>query len=176
MRITEKYTFFLATKEPFSNWHPAHFVVDSLEFNCSEQYMMWGKAMLFGDTEIAQQILSTHDPRTQKELGRKIRNFDPVVWDSHAEEIVYKGCREKFRQNPPLMDALLATGSTILVEAADYDKIWGVGMKETDPGIENEANWKGVSGQNNKLGRILTRIREEYKLELQSETTRKNKP
>ena len=41
---TEKFFFFWKSKSPFSQWHKADFVVDDVEFNCAEQYMMYRKA------------------------------------------------------------------------------------------------------------------------------------
>ena len=40
----EKFTFFFGAKSPFSQWHPAVFTVDGVEYNCAEQYMMHQKA------------------------------------------------------------------------------------------------------------------------------------
>lgn len=40
----EKFFFFWKSKSPFSQWHKADFVVDDVEFNCAEQYMMYRKA------------------------------------------------------------------------------------------------------------------------------------
>ena len=42
---------------------------------CMEQYMMAGKAELFGDSEIREQILKCSDPKQIKALGRKVRGF-----------------------------------------------------------------------------------------------------
>lgn len=39
----EKFTFFYRSHSPFSQWYPSEFVVDGLEFNCAEQYMMLKK-------------------------------------------------------------------------------------------------------------------------------------
>ena len=40
----EKFTFFFGAESPFSQWHPAVFTVDGVEYNCAEQYMMSQKA------------------------------------------------------------------------------------------------------------------------------------
>ena len=40
----EKFTFFFGPSTPFSQWHPAEFVVDGQKYNCAEQYMMHQKA------------------------------------------------------------------------------------------------------------------------------------
>ncbi len=37
--------------------------------------------------------------------------------------------------HPDLAAQLLATGNAILVEASPLDKIWGIGLKATDPVI-----------------------------------------
>lgn len=157
MRTTERYTFFFRPESPFSQWHPAVFVVDGNTYGCAEQFMMHGKAVLFGDGEIAAQILAVASPREHKALGRKVRGFDEKVWRAHREAIVQAASRAKFTQNPELLRALLATRGTELVEASPFDRIWGVGLSADDPRIDDPANWRGP----NLLGRILTRVRDE---------------
>jgi len=43
---------------------------------------------LFGDDQVASIILKNTDPKKQKELGRRVRNFDPSIWTDHCEDIV----------------------------------------------------------------------------------------
>ncbi|MEM0996052.1 MAG: NADAR family protein [Bacteroidota bacterium] len=159
--MTEQFHFFWRTNSPFSQWHPSNFVVEGQPFNCAEQYMMWGKAQLFGDAEIAAQILEAAQPRDQKALGRKVRNFDRTVWSKHAREIVYRGNRAKFTQNPDLRKFLLATGDATIVEAAPNDAIWGIGISEEEARTTDPSAWPGT----NWLGEILTKLREELKNE-----------
>ena len=64
--------------------------------------MMAEKAKLFGDNETRDKILSTTDPSKCKALGRKVNNFDPVVWDKNKRQIVKCGNTEKFMQNDAL--------------------------------------------------------------------------
>ncbi len=86
--------------------------------------MMHRKALLFGDNETAKQIMSQTQPAVMKNLGRKVHSFNEEKWDKYKYEIVYDACREKFRQNPELKKALLATKG-ILVEVSPYDRVWG---------------------------------------------------
>ena len=151
-----KFTFFWSNASPFSNWHKCYFKENEIEFNCSEQYMMYHKAKLFGDDEIAQKVLNTKDAREHKALGRQVKNFDPVKWNSVAKDIVYKGCRLKFEQNVDLMVKLLDTKGTTLVEASPYDKVWGIGMAESDPRADDVTQWQGT----NWLGEVLTILRD----------------
>ena len=37
---------------------------------------------------MANKILESSDPKIQKELGRRVRNFDPSVWSDHCDDIV----------------------------------------------------------------------------------------
>ena len=62
------YTFFWNNRTPFSNWYPSVFIWNGIRFTRGEQYMMYRKAMLFADWDIADQILATDDPAKQPEL------------------------------------------------------------------------------------------------------------
>jgi ribA/ribD-fused uncharacterized protein len=152
-----EYTFFYTDKSPFSQFHRCRFVVGGNTFGCAEQFMMHGKAVLFGDAEIAAKILAADQPRTHKALGRQVRNFDDAMWKREREAIVMAGNRAKFTQNPELRDKLLATRGTTLVEASPRDRIWGIGLAATDPRALDAKQWRGQ----NLLGKILTALREE---------------
>lgn len=145
---TEQFTYFWETDSPFSQWHKSRFegtvftiinrallpdeFSETYEFTSAEQFMMFNKALLFLDWEIAAAIRKTNDPRMQKELGRQVKNFNPEVWEYARSEIVLMGNRMKFDQNEDLKQALLATAGTTLVEASPYDEIWGVGLSAND--------------------------------------------
>ncbi|WP_141589146.1 NADAR family protein [Myxococcus sp. AB056] len=153
----QRFTFFWQAHSPFSQWHPSDFAVDGVRYVCAEQYMMAGKARLFGDKEALASILSSKSPKTHKALGRKVRDFDNARWEKARERIVYEGNRAKFTQSPELLKALLATAGTALVEASPVDRIWGVGLDEEDPRIHHPAKWRGL----NLLGKVLTKLRED---------------
>lgn len=119
--------------------------------------MMHGKALLFGDTAVAAKILATRDPQQHKALGRKVTPFDDVIWRGSRERIVMTGNRAKFTQNPDLLQALLATRKTTLVEASPFDRIWGIGLGADNPKAQRRATWRGQ----NLLGEILTKLRDE---------------
>jgi len=151
------YTFFFTEKSPFSQWYPCAFVVDGVTFTCAEQFMMHGKAILFGDLDIARQILAAGHPKQHKALGRKVKNFDDAIWKAKRLEIVKAGSRAKFTQNEELRALLLGTKGTAMVEASPYDRIWGIGLAATDPRAQDPKTWRGQ----NLLGKILTELRDE---------------
>jgi ribA/ribD-fused uncharacterized protein len=128
-----------------------------VEFSCAEQYMMYRKADLFGDKETALKVLNSRHPREMKAFGRVVKNFSSEQWDLVKYQIVKKGNALKFAQNPKLLEKLIETGDTILVEASPYDRIWGIGLSEDDPRALNESTWNGQ----NLLGKALTEIRNE---------------
>ncbi|KAF1968817.1 DUF1768-domain-containing protein [Bimuria novae-zelandiae CBS 107.79] len=139
-----------------SQWFWTPFTVDGEVFTTTEMWMMVGKARLFGDEEIAKEILAADNPRKQKALGRKVRNFDEAIWDQHKLSIVEQGTYHKFtisEDAAALRAMLFATGERELVEASSMDRIWGVGFAEKNAG-KNRVRW----GQN-LLGRALERVR-----------------
>jgi len=144
-------------KDVFSQWHATVFVADGTEFVTAEQWMMYAKARLFEDNAAAAAILATPDPSVQKRLGQQVRGFEHDRWDAAKIGIVYRGNMEKFRQNTGAARRLVATDGAMLVEANPRDWIWGAGLSEQDPGINDPASWRGE----NLLGRILTKVRAE---------------
>ena len=44
-----------------SNWYPSMFTSEDICFSSMEQYMMYKKAMMFGDTTIAKRIMAAYD-------------------------------------------------------------------------------------------------------------------
>lgn len=147
------------TKSCFSQWFLGKFEENGIIYKTAEHYMMAGKARLFNDTETLEEILQAATPNQVKSLGRKVKNFDPKIWDEHKYEIVRKGNLLKFSQNKKFKDFLLSTNDKILVEASPYDKIWGIGMLETDSRAENPLLWNGE----NLLGFALMEVRDELR-------------
>src|SRR5262245_28364321 len=149
-------TFTLFWHGPFSQWHPSVFEVAGARFAYAEQFMMYSKALLFGDRATADKIMQAEGPREQKKLGREASGFDAKTWELFREGVVYTGSYAKFTQNPDLQEALLATRGTTLVEASPYDRVWGIGLGESNPGAHDRSQWQGL----NLLCETLTRVRE----------------
>lgn len=138
-----------------SQWWPAQFAVDGRTFATAEHYMMWHKAMLFDDSNSAQQILRASHPRQAKELGRGVAGFDQARWEASRYEIVLAGSIAKFAQHPALRRFLLDTGDRVIVEASPLDRVWGIGLTADDPRAPQPERWRGL----NLLGFALTEAR-----------------
>ena len=155
MRETEKY--YLFWKHQFGQWTLRDMVdTDGINYNCCEQYMMYKKATLFNDKEIAIKILEEKDPSNQQKLGRQIKGFIPEKWDKNKIGIVWYGNYLKFTQHDDLRKRLLATEDKIMAEASPYDLIWGIGFRANDDLALNQRNWKGQ----NLLGKVLMSVRD----------------
>lgn len=138
-----------------SQWWPAPFVVDGAGFATAEHYMMWRKAVLFGDGATAAKILTVSHPHEAKSLGRQVVGFDQRVWDEHRWDIVVAGNLAKFSQNPELRRFLVNTGERVLVEASPVDRIWGIGLAADHPNATDPERWPGL----NLLGFVLMQVR-----------------
>ena len=142
-----------------SNWYLSDFEIDSIKFSSMEQYMMYKKAIVFDDTEIAKEILETTDVSKIKALGRQVSNYNDTYWNGVRQIIIYKGLLEKFSRNEDLKKRLMNTGNDILAECAVQDKIWGVGLSMKDVNRWDMEKWRGE----NLLGFALMMVREELR-------------
>lgn len=84
--------------------------------------------------------------RAAKRLGRKVKLR--ADWEEIKEEVMETALREKFRQKR-FAALLLATGDKEIAEDSPHDFEWGA----RDP----SGGWSGE----NKLGRLLMKVREE---------------
>lgn len=120
---------------------------------------MYRKARLFKDNDVAEMIMEQTSPRKQKFLGRQVRGYDDATWMAECQDIMYPGLLSKFTQDTYSLNTMLYTGDTVIVEASPYDKIWGIGMEETDPRATDPTKWEGK----NLLGIVLMRVRDEIR-------------
>jgi len=125
--------FFREFEEPYgfmSQWYPCSFTAPAppsagknapqMTFLTTEQYMMYQKAIVFKDDEIANKIILEPNLRKQKGLGRKVKGFDPKKWDKEKQKVVEDGNWWKFTQPKEgnMRKMLLGTGHRELVEVS----------------------------------------------------------
>lgn len=128
-------------------------------YNCAEQYMMAQKAIAFisvnhMNEDILKKIMESSDPDTIKKLGKQVHNYDPKIWDKIKDNVVIRGNMLKFGQNPKLLEILLNTCDQELVEAAWYDRVWGIGYRAEEAMTVPREKW----GEN-RLGKALQEVR-----------------
>lgn len=144
-------------KSCLSQWWQSPFIVEGIEYKSTEHYMMAGKAKLFNDTEMLEEILKAQSPAEAKKLGRKVRGFTEKDWLENRYEIVKQGNLHKFSQDEEMKTFLKNTQNRVLVEASPYDKIWGIGLTKDAKNVENPETWRGL----NLLGFALMEVRDE---------------
>lgn len=153
--------FFYKADEPngyLSNFYPSVFTIDNKTFNCVEQYFMWRKAMMFGDTEIAEQIMKETKPAKIKALGRRVRGYQDSRWAAERYSVMQEGVFAKFSQNEELKQKLLGTSGNF-AECSKNDHVWGIGLGIDDPKRIDQKQWNGQ----NLLGSILGSVYRELK-------------
>ena len=162
--VSHKYLMFWGHKpEPngeigvgcLSQWWPSTFLVEGVQYQSAEHFMMAEKARLFQDEQALADILSATHPAEAKKIGRRVRGFNPLTWADHRFEIVVRGNFEKFRQNEREGVFLRNTGDQVLVEASPRDRIWGIGMSKNHPNATQPSKWRGK----NLLGFALMEAR-----------------
>ena len=142
-----------------SNWFISPFSYAGRDYFSCEQYLMEQKALTFGDDEIAEKIMKSKNLTEIKRLGKQVARYNENLWKTIRPQVMRRGLRAKFQQNPELLLALLGTGNAILAECAPRDAIWGIGLGIDDPRSEDTKEWRG----RNLLGRALMRVREDLR-------------
>lgn len=159
-----KYIYFWGHQKPktgvskscFSQWYASAFEEDGIRFLTAEHYMMYHKAMLFDNCDIAKKVIACSHPGEAKKLGREVVGFDQAIWEQSRFDIVVQANYLKFSQHSELKAFLQGTGNRVLVEASPVDPIWGVGLAVDNEAITQPENWQGL----NLLGYALMRVRE----------------
>jgi ribA/ribD-fused uncharacterized protein len=156
---------FYGVKNPnghFSNFAFYPIFIDGRKYTCNEQYIMYSKALLFGDKDAMDKIMRTSNPAIMKSTGREVKGFDKKQWSAIIPTIADTCNMAKFSQHPELKMKLLATGNTLIADASPSDRVWGIGV-DAERG-KDVRTWRGE----NLLGKSLMRVRKRLQ---ESETT-----
>lgn len=154
MLVTDNVVLYYGRSDEFSHHHHSPFRIKHMHFSCVEQHLMYCKARLFNDYEVAREIMEASDPAAMMRLGREVKDYNEGVWGNKRMLYITAGNFAKYRQNPELRKILLDTGDRTLGEAT-RSKVWGIGLSKTDEAAINPANWSGL----NLAGMALMSIR-----------------
>ena len=156
-KTDEHVLLFYNNKCPLSNWSVEYpFVVDHITYSCVEQFLTVEKCHHFGEHILAKQAMELSSPKEIRDLGDKIRNFNPREWVAMRNELMQIALEHKFSDpaNIGARNFLLDTGSKIIGEASKH-KYWGAGLLGSDPDALVPDNWPG----GNTLGLFLMATR-----------------
>lgn len=100
-----------------------------ITFSCAEQANMFSKALFFASPTSCAAILSTSDPKQQKQLGQVVSHFNAWKWTQVKSRVVRVVNWYEFtdRANKGMKSVLLGTGERGLAEASPWDRVWGFG-------------------------------------------------
>lgn len=161
-----------------SNFHLAPFsglmirdgVTEQLTFPSVENFYQYRK-LLFADADktLLEACLAC-SPIESKRLGKNV-DLGPkqIHWDTVKRlTVMEEGINSKFRQNPDLMEKLLATDGKHLEESNSWGgKFWGVSYIQKFINGEMSAlgdKWDKIGGKN-MLGHLLMKTRAQLFLE-----------
>ena len=144
---------FFGELNPLSNFHPAKFVYNNIEYHSSEQLIQYQKAKQFGDKKVASEILSAKTALECKQLSKDITNYNHEQWKEVARTRCEEGIMAKFMQNSVIRTYLLNTGKKRIVECCS-DRLWGNGIPLHDDKCLNPSSWSAQG----LLGEILEHI------------------
>jgi predicted NAD-dependent protein-ADP-ribosyltransferase YbiA (DUF1768 family) len=60
--MKEEFIFYFGEESVFSHWFRCDFLIDGQNYSSVEQYLMFRKALLFKDDEIAKKIMNSSSP------------------------------------------------------------------------------------------------------------------
>lgn len=125
-------------------------VIEGVIYPTTEHYFQSQK--LIG-TPFCSKIAALPSPREAFEYPRQrgVREWVRKGWESVKDDVMYRALYYKFIQHENLLLLLLGTGNLDLIEHSPYDSYWGDGPDGR--------------GQN-KLGRLLMRLRHFFQLTL----------
>lgn len=129
----------------FSNFSKYGIELDGLWWPTSEHYF---QAQKFTDPEYQEKIRRAPDPKTAANLGRSRDVPIREDWEQVKDDVMRAAVLKKFQTHPKLLNLLLGTGDSRLVENAPGDYYWGCGADG--------------SGKN-RLGQILVEVRQQLR-------------
>jgi ribA/ribD-fused uncharacterized protein len=129
----------------FSNFSPHPITLKGKTWSTSEHYF---QAQKFAGTPDEEEVRQAKSPMVAARMGRSRKRPLRDDWESVKDQLMHEAVRAKFAQHADLREVLLATGDATIVEHTENDRYWGDG---------------GDGSGQNKLGRILMRVREELR-------------
>lgn len=165
---SEQFMMFCKAKM-FNDEIVAHKILNTNTHPLVQQFLTGtiGREDIIKDKQLFTQWNDLH--KSIKAMGREVRNYDDTKWSQMRFKIVGNGVKHKFAQNPNLRTILMNTPSNSrFVEASPYDKIWGIGLNETQAKNTPSSEWPGQ----NLLGLILDKVKQ-YCIEMTAQAKQK---
>merc|ERR1712150_93231 len=123
--------------------------LNGFEYSTAAQGVAHTRALLFGQPDIARDILKATCPNEIDLLERKIKG----EWKLAQWSIIYQNVAAKFSQDQDLMELLVKTTGTLVDESKQKDS-----RSASDAQNLAQKQWD----RTNILGKVLTQVREDF--------------
>jgi ribA/ribD-fused uncharacterized protein len=108
---TPEVVVFASKYAVLSNLYQCNIRVEGKNYNSTEQYIQYCKAVLFNDQMSAQKIMQETETFKIMQLGKKIRQFNKKTWQDRVHNIMRDANLAKFQQHENAKEVLLVTGN-----------------------------------------------------------------
>nr|CAD2182349.1 unnamed protein product [Meloidogyne enterolobii] len=125
----------------FDNRFRSSFTLLGKTFSSVEQFFIWQKARFFGDLEIAEEVLMLDNPIAIRRIGKRIRGYNQIEWNSVRNKVMYTGLWAKFTQNTQLFNQLRATGDGLIAQASASELYWSNGVCPKSARLKDPSRW-----------------------------------
>jgi len=125
-----------------SNFERSPMTIDGIVYQTNEHYYQSQRSHV---KELQEWIAAAPNPFAAMKAGRALRPEEETAnWESIKFDVMLKGLRAKYTQNPTLKQKLLDTGDAYIHEDSPTDMVWGIKGKDM-------------------LGKLLMQVREELR-------------
>ena len=90
-KSNDTHVVFAVELSPYSNFHPSTFIINGQMFHSGEQWVQYQKALTFGDSFIANKILSSKTAIECKQLSYQINGVNNEKWQNEGYKACYDG-------------------------------------------------------------------------------------
>ncbi len=143
-------------KDELSNHYRCDFMHGNIPVKSTEHAWFHDKAVMNGQTDLADKILEAETAKEAKALG----NMIPCVeeWDKEHVNLMETINTEKFEQVEKCQKRLLSTEGMTLAEAVptERDRFWSTGIDKQATQNTNPSHWPGDNG----MGKVLMNVRD----------------
>jgi ribA/ribD-fused uncharacterized protein len=152
----QNYVFFWHKWCPLSLEHECNFEVHGVGFKSVIQYVLFSKAKIYKNHEVAEKIIKADDLTEISSLSTLIRGVNKQDWGNRILSVTTAGCKMRLSQDNDVWAALQLTKGKVLAFANPEEKFWGIGLKPLDSRATNQNEWDGK----NHLGNIFMELRD----------------
>lgn len=165
--MTQPYYTFSGTKHPLSLDYYAPFTVRGEVYLSMRQYLVAALNRSYGayDKVKAAMAISAHDADGTFDPAKwakaiaylktvEVSGVAGTMWNRQARAWATEGTLAKFSQNPQLIPVLMSAPFGTLVYAEPDEKVWGVGLAESDPRVHTKSEWRGDNWYSDALQQV----------------------